>query len=304
MIDFKTPQLADRQWVAPLMWAEGCCASQYNFANLYLWSRAFRQKVARLNDRLLVELRAFGKDGVCYAFPSGSGSLAPALDALSSEAAAQGVGLTLAGVTQRQRQRLETEFAGRFEFTPDRDSFDYVYDVNRLADLGGKKLHAKRNHIHRFDDRFPDWMFEPITRENVADCLALEEEWAAARHGDGAGADILHEETVAVIEALYQMDALQLEGGLIRAEGRPVAFSLGSFTTGDCFDVHFEKAYGDIQGAYSVINREMARMVRAKHPAVKWLNREDDLGLEGLRKAKLSYYPDILLEKFIAREVR
>ena len=300
MIEFKTPQLADRAWAAPLLGAEGCIASHCNFANLYLWSRAFRQKIARLDDRLLIRFE--GARGMCYAYPSGTGPLAPALDALKAESAVQGRPLMLAGVTACQRERLEEQFPGRFAFEEDRDGWDYVYDINRLADLGGKKLHAKRNHIHRFDDRYPDWSFEPITRDNVKECLALEDEWAANRHGDEPGADTLHEETVAVIEALYQMETLEMEGGLIRAEGRPIAFSMGSYTTPECFDVHFEKAFGDIQGAYAVINREMARMIRANHPEVKWLNREDDLGLEGLRKAKLSYYPDILLEKFVAVE--
>ena len=195
--------------------------------------------------------------------------------------------------------------SARFSWQEDRDGWDYLYDVNRLADLGGKKLHAKRNHIHRFDEQFPDWLFEPITPANIPECLELERAWSARRQLDEpeTGEETLSEETIAVIEALYQMESLALEGGLIRAGGRPVAFSLGSLTTPACFDVHFEKADGDIQGAYAVINREMARMVRDRHPQVKWLNREDDLGLEGLRKAKLSYYPDILLEKFTAREV-
>ena len=98
------------------------------------------------------------------------------------------------------------------------------------------------------------------------------------------------------------MDALELEGGLITVQGKPVAFSLGSLTTPECFNVHFEKAFADIQGSYPTIAREMARMVRERHPEVKWLNREDDMGLEGLRKAKLSYYPEILLEKYTVRE--
>lgn len=299
-MEFKIPQLSDREWAAPLLGAEGCLASHCNFANLYLWSRAFQQKIARLDDRLLIQFE--GSRGLGYAYPSGRGPLAPALDALREQARSQGRGLVLAGITPPQRERLEEQFPGRFTFEEDRDGWDYVYDIHRLADLKGKKLHAKRNHIHRFDDRFPDWSFEPITRDNVKDCLALEESWAAARHGDEPGADILHEETVAVIEALYQMEALGMEGGLIRAEGRPVAFSLGSFTTPECFDVHFEKACSEIQGSYAAINREMARMIRTRYPAVRWLNREDDLGLEGLRKAKQSYYPDLLVEKFVAIE--
>lgn len=299
-MEFKIPQLSDREWATPLLGAEGCIASHCNFANLYLWSRAFQQKIARLDDRLLIQLQ--NSRGLCYAYPSGHGPLLPALDALRAQAASHGVGLILAGITPPQREQLEEQVPGRFTFEEDRDGWDYVYDIHRLADLKGKKLHAKRNHIHRFDDQFPDWIFEPITRENMKECLALEESWAASHHGDAPGADTLHEETVALIEALYQMEALGMEGGLIRAGGRPVAFSLGSFTTPDCFDIHFEKAYSRIQGAYAVINREMARMIRDKYPAVKWLNREDDLGLEGLRKAKLSYDPDLLVEKFVALE--
>ena len=86
-------------------------------------------------------------------------------------------------------------------------------------------------------------------------------------------------------------------------DARAVAFSMGSFTAPGCFDVHFEKAYADVEGAYPVINRELARYIRRLYPDTQWFNREDDMGLEGLRKAKLSYYPDILLEKFTAREV-
>jgi hypothetical protein len=276
-------------------------ASQYNFANLYLWSRAFGQVIAPFGDRLLMRSQYHKKDG-CYAYPVGTGDLGSALDALSADAKEYGAGLTLLGVTARQRAKLEEEFPGRFDFEEDRDNWDYIYDINRLADLGGKKLHAKRNHIHRFDDAFPDWLFEPIGPDNLAECIAVGEAWAAEHHGDEEGTDTLHEETVALMEALYQRETLGMEGGLIRAGGEVVAFSLGSFTTAQCFDVHFEKAKKDIQGAYPVINRETARMVRDRHPEVKWINREDDLGLEGLRKAKLSYYPDLMLEKFSAIE--
>ena len=302
MEPFRCPDPADRQWVLPLLAAEGEMGCEYNFDNIYLWSRAYPQKLSRLGDRLLVRIQ--GSLGTCYLYPAGSGPLAPALDALSQDAAAHGAPLTLVCVTAAQRQALEEQFPGRFSFQEDRDGWDYLYDVNRLADLPGKKLHAKRNHIHRFDEQFPDWMFEPITPANIPECLDLERAWSARREESEpeAGEESLSEETIAVIEALYHMEPLGLEGGLIRAGGTPVAFSLGSLTTPECFDVHFEKADGDIQGAYAVINREMARMVRQRHPQVRWLNREDDLGLEGLRKAKLSYSPDILLEKFTARE--
>lgn len=302
MVNFESPQFEDREWVRPLLEAEGSQCCEYNFANIYLWSRAYPQQIARLGGRLLVRIQ--GSLGLCYLYPAGSGPLAPAVDALAADAADNGVPLTLVCVTEEQRAALEAACPGRFAFEEDRDGFDYLYDVNRLADLPGKKLHAKRNHIRRFDEQFPDWLLEDITPANVPECVALERQWAAIRQEEaGEDTETVSEETIALIEALYHMDKLGLEGALIRADGSPVAFSLGGFITPEVFDVNFEKSFGDIQGAYPAINRELARLIRFRHPQVKWFNREDDMGLEGLRKAKLSYYPDLLLTKYTAREV-
>ncbi len=299
---FQSPQFEDREWAQPLLSAEASPACEYNFANIYLWSRAYPQQIARLDDRLLVRIQ--GSLGLCYLYPAGSGPLAPAVDALANHAAVNGVPLTLVCVTEEQRATLEAACPGRFAFEEDRDGFDYLYDVNRLADLPGKKLHAKRNHIRRFDEQFPDWLLEDITPANVPECVELERQWAAIRQEEaGEDGSTVSEETIALIEALYHMDKLGLEGALIRADGSPVAFSLGGFITPEVFDVNFEKSFGDIQGAYPAINRELARLIRSRHPQVKWFNREDDMGLEGLRKAKLSYYPDLLLTKYTAREV-
>lgn len=271
----------------------GC---ECNFNNIYLWSRPYGQEIACWEGLLLVRLR--GRLGHCYLVPMGEGDHAAAVEALRRDAHAQGETLTFVCVTRSQRERLDALFPGGFVYEEDRDGWDYVYDIHRLADLSGKKFHGKRNHIHRFDEAYPDWMAEPITAENAGECAALERKWADEK-GGGEG---LSEESIALLEGLYLREGLGMEGLLIRAGGKVVAFSLGSLTTPDCFDTHFEKAEADIQGAYPVINREMARMVRERHPEVKWINREDDLGIEGLRKAKLSYYPDLLLEKFSARE--
>lgn len=296
--EFVAPKLEDRQWAAPLFQKTGSMGCQFNFNSMYLWSGAYPQEYCRVGDRVVVRL--LGGLGESFLFPPGTGPLAPAVEVMEKNAKALGVPLVMVCVTPDQRQQLEEQFPGRFTFEEDRDSFDYLYDVNKMADLPGKKLHQKRNHIRRFDDNNPDWTFHPITRENMHLCLEMEKQWANLKD---AGEDkSLGAETVAIIESLYHMEELEMEGGVILAGGRPVAFSLGSLTTGECFNVHFEKAFADIQGSYPTIAREMARMVRERHPEVKWLNREDDLGLEGLRKAKLSYYPELLLEKYTVRE--
>ena len=302
MLTFECPQFEDRQWVQPLLSAEADPACEYSFASIYLWSRAWPQQIARCGGRLLVRIQ--GKLGLCYLYPAGSGPLAPAVDALAQDAAANGVPLTLVCVTEAQRAALEAACPGRFAFEEDRDGFDYLYDIHRLADLPGKKLHAKRNHIRRFDDQFPDWLLEDITPANVPECVELERQWAAIRQEEaGEDVDTVSEETVAVIEALYHMDKLGLEGALIRADGSPIAFSLGGFITPEVFDVNFEKSFGDIQGAYPAINRELARFNRTRHPQLKWFNSEDEMGLHRLRLDNLSYYPDILVAKYTARAV-
>jgi hypothetical protein len=302
METFKHPELSDRQWVTGLLAKEGSRACEHNFASIFLWATAYPQQIARVGDRLLVQM--LGGPGLSHLFPMGAGPLAPALEAAKADAAAHGVPMTLICITAEQKAQLEAEFPGRFVFQEDRDGYDYLYTVDKLADLAGKKLHAKRNHISRFCDSYPDWLFEPITADNIADCKAMEKEWFAQQVADERADRNLDHERQAVLVALDHTDELGLTGGLIRAEGRVLAFSLGSLTTADCYNIHFEKAFGDIQGAYAVINREMARWARNTWPELKYLNREDDMGLEGLRKAKLSYYPDLMLEKYSAREAQ
>ena len=298
---FKRPELSDRPWVEALLAEEGSRACEHNFASICLWGNSYPQTIARAGDRLVVQM--FGGRGLSYLFPMGKGPLAPALELAEEGARAGRAPITFICLTAEQRDALEEACPGRFVFEEDRDGWDYLYRVDKLAELTGKKLHSKRNHIHRFCERYPDWMFEPITGQNVAECMAMEEEWFRAQEEEGRVDCTLRREREAVHMALENMEALGMTGGLIRAEGKVLAFALGSLTTPDCYNVHFEKAFGEIQGAYTVINRETARWVRRSFPEVEYINREDDLGLEGLRRAKLSYYPDLLLEKYVAREI-
>lgn len=301
LIPFHSPDASDSTWVRPLLQSEGLALCDYSFPVLFCWKDAYGFQYAPLGKRLLVRLTS--SLGHSYLWPAGEGDPTPALDALTQDARAEGQPLRLIALTLYHKNWLEDHYPGRFCFEQARDGFDYLYSVDRLADLPGKKLHAKRNHIHRFDEQFPDWLFEPIGPDNLAECVEMEAKWYAEQVEAGRADANLGHERDAVNTALSHMEELGISGGLIRAGGQVVAFSLGSLTTADCYNVHFEKAYGEIQGAYAVINREMARWVRSTFPQVAYLNREDDMGLEGLRKAKLSYYPDILLKKYSAREV-
>lgn len=241
--------------------------------------------------------------GCAYLCPTGEGDLREAVEFLRTDAQERGeLPLRLLCVSTSQIARLERAFPGQFEFTPQRDGWDYLYNIDKLADLPGKKLHAKRNHIRRFEDAHPDWTFEPLSRDNLEECLQVDRDWyLQSREREGVKEDWdLRAETLALRDAVNHFEALQLEGGLIRTGGQVVAFTIGDRLGTEGFDVHFEKAYAEIQGAYAIINREFARWVREHHPQVRWFNREEDMGIEGLRKAKLSYYPDAMVEKHIA----
>ena len=300
MIEFHKPQLTDKPWVDELLRRADHRGCEYNFTNLFVWSDAYDQRIARVGDFLVTRL--CGSLGCSYIYPAGAGDIAPVLAALVQDAAERGAPLHLVCLTQPQVRELDSLFPGRFTFEADRDGFDYLYDIDRLADLGGKKLHAKRNHINRFVENNPSWVYEDITPESLPECLEMDKEWyrrSMVREGLAEERD-LGDEGRALRLAMEHYHDLGLEGGLIRVYGEVVAFTMGDLLSSDTYDVHFEKAYGELQGAYAMINREFARRVRQRHPQVRYLNREDDMGVEGLRKAKESYYPDLMVEKYSA----
>ena len=153
-------------------------------------------------------------------------------------------------------------------------------------------------------DACPDWTVEVIDDANLADCAEMDLEWNRRYRPDAATAhqeeETLLSERHAMSRAFAAFHELGLTGILIRSEGKVVAFTMGSRIGSDTFDLHFEKAFSDIQGAYPMIYREFARWLREHVPGLRWLNREDDMGMEGLRKSKESYYPDRMVEKYTA----
>ena len=303
MIAFRDPEIGDTQWVEERFRASGNQGCEYSFSTLFLWSGAYQQQVAPTDGFVLERLR--GKLGAGYLFPAGSGPLEPVLSALEKDAAERGEPCRFFCVTPEQAERLEQLRPGQYAFQSDRDGWDYLYALDRLAGLGGKKLHGKRNHIRRFEESHPDWQVEQITMDNLAECAEMDLEWnrryrSLDAAGEEAEARTRLDERHAMSRAFAHYEALGMDGLLLRTGGKVVAFTMGSPISADTFDVHFEKAYGEIQGAYPMINREFARWLQANRPGVRWLNREDDMGLEGLRKSKESYYPDRMVEKSAA----
>ena len=302
MIPFRDPVPEDRTWVQSLLRKESLVLCNYSFPVLFCWKDAYRFQLARLGDRLLIRLTSSA--GHSYLWPVGEGDPAPALEALTQDAHRLREPLRLIALTQYHKNWLEDHYPGRFSVTETREGFDYLYRVDRLADLPGKKLHAKRNHIHRFDEACPGWTWSPITQADIPDCLAMDEAWyrEACQRETAQGLSTLADEQRALLLALAHREQLGLDGVVLRWHGDVLAFALGAPLTDTVYDVHFERALGQIQGDYAAVNRSFAQYVREAHPQIRYLDREDDMGIPGLRKAKLSYYPDYLQVNFCAAE--
>ena len=262
----------------------------YSLANLRLWGR---QRVAFLDDALVL-FSQFDRSSV-YPFPIIRGDARPVLDAIVHDARKRGLQCRLTAMTAADCATLEELYPGQFRFQPDRDGCDYVYDINALADLPGRKYQRKRNHANRFWQNHPNCQILPLDESTEDATQAMLRDWYASRPELTSTA---HMEQVALRRAFEHREELGLEGLVLMENGRVLAMTMGSFLCENTVDVHFEKASED--GAYAAINQAFAAHLREKYPQLKFLNREDDLGLPGLRKAKLSYYPHHLVVKFWA----
>ena len=202
----------------------------------------------------------------------------------------------ISNLTKKQTEDIEALFPGVFSFAHKRDNDNYIYSVEKLATLSGKKLHSKKNFVNRFKKE-NSYSYEKITGENIPECLKVLKDWCIKKECSGGSMDA---ESCACSLALNNMEALSLKGGALRVDGKLVAFSLGERVTDDTAIIHFEKADYKYKGAFQTINMEF---VKNEWMDLSYVNREEDTGDEGLRKAKLSYYPEYLLEMYNADRI-
>ena len=293
MIDFQKIDLSKRDLYNQYLMHCGDRGCEYSLVNLHMWGR---QRVAFINDYLAI-FSQFERSSV-YPFPIGRGDVKPVLDALIQDARERGLQCRLTSLTPEDCATLEELYPGQFCFHPDRDSSNYVYFIDNLADLPGRKFQKKRNHLNRFRQNHPDCEFFPIDGQWMPGIERLITSWYKARYNDDPHE--YHMEQTALRRAFDHWEELGLEGLVMVEHGNVLAMAIGSRLSDNTFDIHFEKALEEVDGAYAAINQAFASYLREKYPQLRYLNREDDLGIPGLRKAKLSYYPDKLEVKFWA----
>jgi len=264
----------------------GC---EYNFSNLYLWGR---QRAAFLGDNL-VFFSQFNQRSV-YLFPVCRGDLKATIDSIIHDAHTRDIPCRLTSLTHADCDLLEALYPDKFHFHHDRNSFDYIYSIEELSTLKGKKFQKKRNHLNKFKQLYPDHRFVPLTDENTPDVENMLQRWYKQKLEANPDGDFYMEQ-VAICRALRHRKELDMEGLLLMDGDEILAMTLGSFLGGNTFDVQFEKAIEET--AYVAMCSGFAAYLMEKYPDLQYLNREDDMGIEGLRKSKLAYNPVMLIEK-------
>lgn len=289
ILDFREPELSDRKWADELLAGSGFRGCIYTFGNNYVWRKVYNIQICRYKDFYMLRNTDHTDGQPRFFFPAGRGDLHEAIAVLREYCSGLGVPLMMTANKQSTEWLIANYPEVRAE--GDRDGFDYVYNSADLAELKGKKYHSKRNHLNRFYEN--DWSFEPITMANIPDCVSVLDQWLAANSTE-PDADKQTEAAV-VRESLDNFAALGYTGGLLRVSGEPQAFTFGEKSSEDTFVVHAEKALLNYQGAYTAVNCEFAKTIAGQY---RYINREEDAGSPGLRKAKLSYHPAFMEEKY------
>lgn len=297
MLEWSIPEAEDEDWINSCIAVSGTMASDASFANIYLLRNKYSTKISRYKDFIIRKYS--GKGARCgYTFPLGKGDVAKALAEIEKDAKECGERLQFAFVTEEQKEVLENAMPAHFCYSSDAGDSDYIYLRSELASLSGKAFHKKKNHFSKFVRTYPDYKYYEIGACNIYDAQKVADAWYYEHLQDEDASQLA--EYKAIKEALENFEELGLIGGIIYVNDSPCAMTIASKINENTVDVHFEKAVGEyaLNGGYAAINK----LFSEKLDGVTWLNREEDIGIEGLRKAKLSYRPKIMLKKYSAVE--
>ena len=294
--EFKAIELDDRYFFRDVFWKYQPQTSELTFTNLFIWRDHYGIQWSKYRDWLMVISTT--DENKIFAFPP-----------IGPPSHLEVVRLLLKWLAQEKAQKepriertdqiLVSEVQGASDLLvePTPDHFDYVYRSEDLIKLAGRTYHSKRNHIHQLEQEY-SFVYSPLNQELVEPCLTLAENWCEF-HRCEEDLNLL-DEWEAVQQALNHFVSLKIKGGVIQIDNKVEAFALGELLNQQTAVVHIEKANPEIPGLYTLINRLFCEKLWSNIP---YVNREQDLGEPGLRKAKLSYFPEHMVEKFKIRLV-
>lgn len=291
MLEFRHISIADRDRINTALKKSDFMGCEYSFANNLAWSRLADSRICFYKDFYII--CAFGNDdGIpVFTFPTGSGDYTDLFNEMQKFSKNIGCPLKINSVTEKSLKILENIFPDSFTVEYDRDSSDYIYKQKNLAELSGKKYHQKRSHLAKFNQF--DYEFSLIQEKDFDECIYF----LTDNYNNKADTEYSAvAEQYAINTYFSNFHELGLVGGIIRINGRISAVTIGEPLNSDTFCVHIEKADRSYDGIYVGINN---CFVQNCMDGFEYVNREEDLGIEGLRKSKLSYHPYFLLNKYI-----
>lgn len=289
MLEFKKIEIDDIDIYRDFMKNNKEFSCENSFVNLLVWQCTYNNMMAVKNGQLFIKS---GKEpNQSFRLPVGGN----VNDGIKEIEAYCGENPPKFWIQEGENiSKLDDNFKNKYSFEEFRDASDYIYFSKDLAELSGKKYHSKRNHISAFSRKF-DWRYEAITSENMAKVKECALRWYEESIEKQDRYLLCEKNGLDII--FNNWERLGVKGGAIFIEDKVVAFTIGSPINPRIFDIHIEKALKDYAEAYTVINREFAKTLLD----YEYINREDDMGLEGLRRAKLSYKPQIILKKYRCR---
>ena len=303
MLNWRTPQAEDIDMLYQYTEKAGAFASDTSPVNIFLLKEKYNIRIAEQDGFLFRKYSGTsipGRNGI--AFPLGDGDISHAVELAVNDRRERGRVPEFIFLTEEQSEIIHS-LTG-YEMQTDRGNSDYLYTAEHLATLNGSENRKKRNRVNRFERVYPDMRMKVSTSFDEKFCvnlLKVEERWFEDQEEREDSAFVERQE---IYDACRYWDALGLIGAVVYSEDdTPVAMTIASKISDGAYDIHFEKCYGEYAqaGGFSYINKYFADYLRNEEGAV-WINREEDIGLEGLRRAKMGYNPDRLLTKYHCRE--
>lgn len=290
---WRTPTPCDYDRMKSLIAKSDSYGSDTSALNIYLLRKKYNIQISYYNEFLL--RKYYGQDGRRgYGYPLGTGEIEDVIEKIQSDAYENNEEVKFCLVDEKQKKVMEKYVSEGKMWKNDMGNNDYIYLRDDLAKLSGKKYHKKKNHVLKFERIYEDQRYENICNDNINDAVYVVEQWFDEHMPKE---DKLRDfEYNAIMEAVKYYTTFKLTGGVLYAENKPVAMTIASGINEKICDVHFEKAVGKYvtDGAYAVINRMLACELRD----YAYFNREEDINVDGLRKAKMSYHPYMILRKY------
>ena len=292
MIEPKEIKIEDKKLLNSFFEKEKGVCQEICFSNIYMWKAGYNMRYD-IVDGFLVIFAGYEPIGQYFHYPIGEGDKKEVLLKLDKFMIERYGSYSVRKLTCKDAEELEKLMPGKFKFEKNREFFDYIYNVEDLINLQGKKYHSKKNHLNTFKNSYK-YVYNEITAENIEMCRECALEWIKSRNPDPE-----MEEYIAAQTMFDEYFRLELKGAFLTVDGKIVALTVGEDNFGTAI-IHVEKADPTFKGAYAAINQMFLERAFSR---LKYVNREEDLGIEGLRKAKLSYHPSILLEKITAKRI-